>query len=149
MRPEKRESHFEKVAIGEFVNGEIVDIEYDMIHTFKGYQGAEDRVVPAARLVFELNGCKYPHRTRWMTFSYSEKANLYKNFILKLVENAQPDMDFDLDNNKFMKVKTLWAENNNFQNLESIFPLEAKVKADAQPEPEEMDLGDEPSMEAI
>jgi hypothetical protein len=45
------------------------------------------------------------------------------------VENPAPDMDLDLDLLKNMKVKTLWNENGDFQNLESIFPAGSKVKA--------------------
>jgi hypothetical protein len=40
-----------------------------------------------------------------------------------------PDMDLDLDLLKNMQVKTLWNENGEYQNLESIFPVGAKVKA--------------------
>lgn len=126
MKPQKRTIEFEKVAIGEFITGVITNVEYDQEHKFT-YLGKE-KIAPATRLVFELDGYKFPHRTRWMSFSYGEKANLYKKFIVKLVENAKPDMDFDLDLLKGMRIKTLWAEQNDFQNLESIFSLEGKVK---------------------
>ena len=145
MKPQRREDSFEKVAIGEFLEGEIVDIEYDQEHksTFQG----QEKIAPAIRIIFELNGYKYPHRTNWMTFSYGDRTNLYNKFLTKLVEGAHPDMNFDLDCIKHMKVKTLWAEKNNFQYIESIFPLGAKVTLDSPPPTEEVDLGEQPSEE--
>uniref|UniRef100_A0A6M3IV98 Uncharacterized protein n=1 Tax=viral metagenome TaxID=1070528 RepID=A0A6M3IV98_9ZZZZ len=116
---------FEKVSIGELLPGVIDNVEYDQNHKFT-FQG-EDKIAAAVRLVFKLDGYKFPHRTRWMKFNVGEKANLYKLILSKLVEGAKPDMDFDIDHLKGMKIKTLWAENGDFQNLESIFPLEKKL----------------------
>ena len=130
MKPPKRQSKdFEKVVIGEMIQGVIEDIKYDQEHKFPGFQGAEDTIQPAVRFKFALEGYSFPHYSRWYKFNYGQKANLYKIFISKLVENAEPDLDFDLDLLKGMKVKTLWNENGDFQNLESIFPAGAKVKA--------------------
>lgn len=138
MKPPKRDStDFEKVVIGEFINGEICDIEYEMEHKFV-YKGQE-KIAPAVRLVFKLDGYEYKHRTRWMTFNYGEKSNLYQKYLVKLVENAKPDMDFDLDGLKGMLVKTIWQEQNDFQSVESIFPLKnkiANVPSDLTSEPE-------------
>jgi hypothetical protein len=138
VKPTKRNTEFEKVAIGEMIPGTIVNIEYDKEHKFKGYQGGEDTIQEAVRFIFDLENYKHHHFSRWLKFNYGEKANLYKIFIAKLVDNAQPDMDFDLDLLKGMKIKTLWAENKEYQNLESIFPVDAKVKAsDPLPQREE------------
>lgn len=127
--PQNKKLEFEKVAIGEMLPGIIEDIQYDKEHKFKGFQGKEDTIQPAVRFKFVLDGYKFSHYSRWFKFNYGEKANLYKIFLTKLVENAESDMDFDLDILKGMKVKTLWNENGDFQNLESIFPNQAKVKA--------------------
>lgn len=127
MIPPKKPMNYEKVKTGDFVFGEIFEIEYDNTHTFKGFQGKEDTVQPGVRLAFKLDGCKYLHKTRWMKFSYHEKAGLYKNFVSKLVEGATPGMSFDLDGIKGMKVKTIWSDNGDFQNIENIFPLDRKV----------------------
>ena len=81
--------------MGEFIEGEIADIEYDMEHKFKGFQGAEDSIREAVRFVFKLNGYAFKHYTRWMTFSYGDRANLFNKYILKLVDGAIPDFDFD------------------------------------------------------
>ena len=145
MKPPKRDSKdFEKVAIGEMIIGVIDDVVYDQQHKFKGYQGAEDTIQPAVRLKFTFKEYKYHHYSRWFKFSYAEKSNLYKIFLTKLVENAQPDMDFDLDMLKGMKIKTVWNENGDFQNLESIFPFDAKIKAETlsedKPQDEEIHL---------
>lgn len=141
MKPPQTHKDFEKVAIGEMLTGVINEVMYDQEHKFKGYQGKEDTIQPAVRFKFALDGYKFPHYSRWFKFSYGEKSNLYKIFLTKLVENAKPDMDFDLDLLKGLKVKTLWNENNDFQNLESIFPFESKVKAadmkEATPEADE------------
>lgn len=131
MKPTRRATEFEKVAIGEMINGVIESIAYDQEHKFKGFQGKEDTIQPAVRFKFALEGYKFPHYSRWFKFSYAEKSNLYKIFLTKLVENAKPDMNLDLDLLKGMKVKTIWVENQNFQNLESIFPVGNKIKIDS------------------
>lgn len=125
MKPPKHATQYEKVAIGEFINGEIQAIQYDQEHKF--IFNKVETIAPGVRIVFMLDGYQYPKYSRWMRFNYGEKANLYKLILFKLVEGAFPDMDFDLDCIRNMRVKTLWNENNNFQNLESIFPLDTKV----------------------
>jgi hypothetical protein len=130
MRPPKRSStEYEKLVIGEFITGEIEKVEYDENHTFKGFQGKEDTVQSAVRFKFRFEGYNFPHYSRWMKFMYAPKANLFVKYVSKLVENAEPDMDFDLDLLTGFKVKTIWAENGDFQNLESIFPVGKKVDA--------------------
>jgi hypothetical protein len=123
MRPPARATtNYEKVATGDFVKGVISGIEYDENHSFKGFEGKPDKIAPAIRFVFTLDGYEYPHRSRWMNFNMGEKANLYKKYVARLVENARPDMDFDLDLFLKMKVKTIWMDNGDFQNLDSIYP---------------------------
>ena len=124
--PERKTTTLEKVKIEDFIKGVISDIEYDDNHIFK-YKG-EEKVSPAIRFVFELEGCHFPHRSRWMNFNTGDKANLYKKYIAKLVKNAKPDMDFDLDIFKGMKIKTIWEEQGDFQNLESIYPNQNKIE---------------------
>ena len=129
MKPPQTHREFEKVKIGEMITGTISEVMYDQEHKFKGFQGGEDTTQPAVRFKFILDGYKFAHYSRWFKFNYGERANLYKIFLVKLVENAKPDMDFDLDLLKGMYVKTVWNENGDFQNLESIFPVGDKVKA--------------------
>jgi len=142
MRPPKREINYEKVAIGEMLKGVIKEVVYEENHTFKGFNGGADTIQPAIKLKFELVGYQYLHSSRWMKFSLGSKANLYVKYVSKLVEGATPDMDLDLDCLKGMKVKTVWSEKGDFQNLDTIYPDGPKVKADALPEkpPAEEDL---------
>lgn len=132
MFPPKREQKdYEKVIIGEMIPGIIEQVCYDNEHKFKGFQGKEDTIQPAARLKFKLDGYQYPKYSRWMKFNTGERANLYKKYISKLVENAVPDMEFDLDVLNGMKIKTVWSEENEFQNIDAIYPAGKKVKANS------------------
>jgi hypothetical protein len=129
--PVRKMIDFEKVKCGDFITGTISNIEYEDDHRFKGFEGKEDRISEAVRLVFTLDGYEYPHRSRWMSFSLGEKSNLYKKYVAKLVNNAKPDMHFDLDALLNMKVKTIWEENGDFTNLDSIYPNGKKLEVDA------------------
>lgn len=125
MKPPKREDSFEKVAIGEFITGEIEEIQYDMEHKFT-YQGKET-ITSAVRFIFRLDGYAFNHYSRWMKFMVGAKSNLYKKYLSKLVEGINPDADFDLDHLKGMRIKTIWEEQNNYQNIENIFPENKKI----------------------
>lgn len=127
--PPKPKTEYEKVPTGEFVNGVIQEIQYDEKHVFKG----ADEPKAGVRLKFTMQGCQFPHYSRWMTFGNSEKSKLYTDFIQPLVEGAKPYKDFDLEILKGMKVKMLWVDNEEYQNLKLIQPLEAKVNPDEIP----------------
>jgi hypothetical protein len=62
-----------------------------------------------------------------MTFSLDERSNLYAKYVAKLVANAHPYIDFDLDSLIGMQVKTVWSEKNDFQNLDLIAPAKQKL----------------------
>jgi hypothetical protein len=145
--PERKKLDYEKVVIGEMISGIIEKVEYDQEHKFKGFQGKDDTVQPAVRLKFKLDGYQYPHYTRWMKFSLGEKANLYKKYVAKLVENAEADMDFDLDVLNDMKIKTVWSEENGFQNIDAIYPVGPKVKASAPIPTIDLDKEEEPPID--
>lgn len=134
MKPQKQApKDFERVSTDDFIPGVVEDIAYEEAHLFKGYgkdkKGTPipDRTAPAVRFKFLLEGYKYPHYSRWMSFNYGEKSNIYLKFLVPLVEGAKPDMDFDLDQLKGLKVKILWAEKNDFQFVETIRPIGKKV----------------------
>ena len=129
MIPKKRErvGGFEKVKVGEFIYGIIERIEYDEQHIFK-FQGEEKEPTEAVRFVFKLDGYEYPKRSRWMRFSTSERSNLYQKYITKLILDAHPDMLFNFESFKAMKIKTIWSESGDYQNLESIFPNDEKLE---------------------
>ena len=68
MKLPKSNTQFEKVKVGEFVPGRIAKIEYDygtqilFSRNRKGWHPA------SVRFVFELEGYKYQHKSRWMKF---------------------------------------------------------------------------------
>lgn len=126
--PQRAKTEFERVPkYDEWIPGKILDIEYDENHK-STYQG-EEKVRPCVRIKFGLEGCQFPKRSRWLTFSYGEKANLYKQFVSVLVEDAKPDMDLDLDVLKDMKIKTMWSEDGEYDKLEMVRPLNEKLRA--------------------
>ncbi len=133
MKPQRRNNvDYERVKTGDFINGRIIDIQYDEEHEFK-FKG-DIKMRPACRFVFELEGYKFKHYTRWITFSYGEKTNLYKKYLENLVLGAMPDMDFDLDQLKGMSVKTIW-KGEDFQSIELIRPIGNKLGSELIKEP--------------
>jgi hypothetical protein len=128
MKPtDKPKGDYEKVKCDDFISGVIEDVQYDKEHSFKGFQGQPDSKKEACRFIFRLDGYAFKHFSRWMTFNYAEKSNVYKKYLVPLVDHAEPFMDFDLDQLKGMKVKTLWKEENDFQSVETIRPIEGKI----------------------
>lgn len=127
MRPPKKE--YEKIPTGIEVLGVISNVEYDNTRKFKGFDGKPDYTAPAIRFKFMLDGCQYEHSTRWMKFNVGSQSNLYAKYLVNLIENAVPDMDFDLDILKGLPIVTVWKDNGDFQNLESISTA-TKLKID-------------------
>jgi hypothetical protein len=147
MMPKKRVIEYEKVIIGEFVNGVIENIERDENHK-STYQGKE-KISDCIRFVFKLEKYTYLHKSNWMSFSYGSKSTLFSKYLIKLIDGAQPDFEFDIDKLKGISVKTVWSETEyqgkTFQHIESIFPVGAKIKHDA-PLPT-VDLDEEPPLD--
>ena len=128
MKPPKPDkTEYEKVSTDDFLTGVIKEVQYDQEHKFKGFNGEADKLKSAVRFKFEIDGYKHSHYSRWMTFSYGEKSNLFLKYLVPLVDGAVPDMDFDLDQLKGLKVKTLWSEKNDFQTVETIRPIGGKI----------------------
>lgn len=132
MKPPNKKLEYEKISTDDFVVGTIDDVLYDNEHIFKGY-GKDDAGNPkpdttgsAVRLVFTIDNYKFPHKTPWMKFSYSEKSNLFKKYISSLVDGAEEYMDFDMDQLKGVRVKMLWKDNGEFQGVETIRPADGK-----------------------
>lgn len=138
MLPPKKE--YEKVRTDDFVSGFIEKVEYEAEHEFKGKD--ETKTGPAVRIAFNIEGMKFPKKTGWMTFTYAEKSNLYSKYLVNLVENARPNMEFHIEQLQGLKVKMLWKDNPknpDFQNLDTIRPLDGKklVVLNEAPESEE------------
>lgn len=133
MKPPKQEMKYERVPVyEEWITGKIVNIEYDNEHKFI-WEGKEN-IKPGVRIIKDLEGCQYQKKSPWMAFSYSEKSKLYKTYILGLVENPSPNMDFDLDALKELPIKAMYSQNGEFDNLEMIRPLKAKVTSNSVPD---------------
>lgn len=127
--PPARKREYEKVPVEVWVNGEIEEVQYKDDH-----ENFNKEKVKGVRLKLKLEGCNFPHYTRWMTFGCAEKSNLYKLVILPLVEGAEPFMDFDLDELQGFKVKTMWSTNEEYQNLDMMRPLGSKLVVSQEPE---------------
>jgi hypothetical protein len=124
MKPPKKQ--YEQIKTDDFVTGVIDEVVYEMEHEFKFKEKISKK--PAVRLKLLIDGYKEYHYTRWMTFNYSEKSNLLKKYLIPLVENAHPNMDFEMDLLKGMKVKMLWKdEKNGFQSIDVIRPIDKKL----------------------
>ena len=125
MIPPSKKLEYEKVKTDDFVVGEITEIKYDMER--KSIWKGVEKVGPACRIIFQIDGCKFPHGTPWMSFNLSEKSNLFKKYVSSLVEGAEEFMEFDLDQLIGMKVKMLWKDNGDFQHIEVIRPVGSKI----------------------
>jgi hypothetical protein len=124
--PPRSKPEFERVPMyDDWIKGKIEDIEFNAEH--KSTWNGEEKIRPAVRFKFALDGCQFAHRTGWMTFSYGEKTTLFKKYITALVKDAQPDMDFDLERLKGLEVKTMWAQNGDYDNLEMVRPMGEKL----------------------
>lgn len=120
-----RKKVFEQIKVDEWITGEIEEIQYEQDHefTYKGNKTKGD----AVRVSLRLDGYKDKKSTGWMRFNYGEKSNLYKIFIEPLVEGARTNMTFDFDNLKDLRVKVMFTQKGEYQNLSMIRPLQTKV----------------------
>lgn len=123
MKPPRRE--FEIVRIDEWITGKITKIEYDKDHEFSSK--SEKWTGMAVKVTLELDGYKDKKSTSWWGFSYSDKSKVYKFFIQPLVEGAHPYMDFDFDNLLNLRIKVMYAQNGEYQNLFAVRPDQGKV----------------------
>jgi len=122
---------YERVATDEWLNGVIEKIE-TRTNTDKKYKDKESgeyltKTVEECRFMFSFEGYKFPHRSRWMTLSVSEKSNLYKNYLKKLCPELKPDTSIELDNLIGKKVKVMWEdtewEGTVYQNITTLKPI--------------------------
>lgn len=135
LPPLRPKLEYEKVLVDEWLPGMIEEIEYDMEHksTFQG----KEKVGAAVKIKMVLDGYKFPKSSGWMSFIYDEKSKLYKTFIVGLVDNPKPYMEFDMDSLKGMRIKGMWEnnpKNPEYQNLVRIRPVGEKVPAGAVPD---------------
>lgn len=128
-QPKKHAGDFERIKqYDEWIPGVIEEIklEEERATGWKDEETGEEKYADMVRFKFSMEGYQYPHYSRWMTYSFAEKANLYKKYLQHLIEGAHPDMEFDLDLLKGFKIKTMWTQNGDYDNLEQIRPAGAK-----------------------
>jgi hypothetical protein len=130
MRPPKRSSgDFEPIKqVDEWIPGVIEDVtlQEDRATGFNDEETGEPVHRDMVRFKFKLSGHEYPHYSRWMAYSFHEKANLSK-ILFKLVEGFDDKSEFDIDRLKGLSVKTMWSQNGQFYNLDQIRPAAAKL----------------------
>ena len=143
--PNQSQTDFERIGdfakYDEWIPGDIAGVALRENHLtgFKDEKTGKDKYADQVRFKFTLQGAAYPHYSRWMTYSFGEKANLYLKYLKQLVAGAQPDMKFDLDLLKGFKCKTMWTQNGDFDNLEQIRPAADKFTGGGAVEPPEDD----------
>ena len=132
MKPKARDHKefvAEPVPCDEFLGAVISDVKYEEAHAFTGQFA---RVGEAVRIVFTLdpiNGkaFEFPKSSRWMSFNYDQKSNLFKNYIFPLVKGAKPYMDFDVTKLKGVRCRLMFEESQNddgkkFYNISIVKP---------------------------
>ena len=143
MKPKSNDREFvqEAVPTEEWINAEITDVKYEENHEFGGQFA---KTGEAVRLVFKLEGFQQPKSSRWLTFSYGEKSNLYLKFLKPLVDGAKPYMDYDIQRLKGTKCRLMFSsvdteDGKTFYNIEMVRPLKDKasvlptIKEDEEP----------------
>jgi hypothetical protein len=125
-KPKMDPKDYERVPVGKFVSATIAEVQYEQAHEFKGKNA---KTGPAIRFKFEIDGLKFPHYSKWMTFSYGEKSTLYSSYLVPLVEGAKPDMKFNIRNFDNLRVNMVWLDNPknpDFQIIQVILPLDER-----------------------
>ena len=158
MRPPRQsQTEFERIGdfakYDEWIPGKILDISLreDHLTGFKDEKTGKEKRADQVRFKFELKGAAYPHYSRWITYSYGEKANLFLKYLKHLVEGAQPDFSFDIEDLKEFQVKTMWSANGDFDNIDQVRPLGAKLinrssQKDAEPDDPAEEVADSPEV---
>ncbi len=118
---------YEKVIPNVEITGLIDEIKEDKEHKFP-YKDKETGLktsftASAVRFIFTLDGSQEKHGTRWMKFSYDKKYELLSKYMVALVEGANEEMLFDIQDLVGMQIKTVWEESENgFQSIKTIEP---------------------------
>lgn len=137
MKPKQngnKDMVMEPVPCDEFLGATIADVKYEEAHNFTGQFA---RVGEAVRIQFTLDpiggkSFEHPKYSRWMSFNYDEKSNLFKNYIKPLVRDAKPYMDFDVTKLKGVRCRLMFEESQNdegkkFYNITMVKPEKGAV----------------------
>lgn len=146
MKPKMRnDKEYERVKVDEWINGIIEEIQRDENHK-TSYKG-EEKIIDAVRFKFKIEGCNFPHYSRWMSFSYGSKSNLYLKYLKHLIRGFQPDCDYDLTLITGLQVKMMWSEDTSrdgkiFQHIELIRKI-GDSNTDSEPDMDDQSTLDE------
>ena len=124
--PPKSKTDFEKVIVDDWIEGEIIseDIFRDVDQKFINKEGVlEMRKVDQIRFKFKLAGYKYAHYSRRMTLSTSKRSNLFKFLQDIYGERIVPDIAINTEGLIGLKIKTMWKNDGEYQNLVMIRSL--------------------------
>lgn len=129
VKPKQRENkEFERVKTDDWTFGVIKDVQFEAEHDFPifkenketgKYEKVGSNKAEGVRFVFELKDYQFKHYSRWMRLNYGSKSTLYSKYLNELVQDPEPDMDFDTDNLIGMPVKVMW-KGEDFQSVEII-----------------------------
>ena len=119
--------NYEKVKVDEWLAGAIEEVQYQADKKYKSKDKDtgewSEKTAPHVRLKFKLDGYQYPHYSRWMKASTNEKSNFYAKYLKHLC----PDFDcrdkvVDIDKLVGFRVRTMWENDGEYQNITSIRP---------------------------
>ncbi len=99
---------YEKVPVDTWIPGSVKNIEYDNKHTFTFHGNSS--LEKGVRIEFILDGYEWPKRTRWMKFVYAPRSTLFLKYMKPLVSGSTPNMLYDIDNLKGLRIKTMWDQ---------------------------------------
>jgi hypothetical protein len=105
MIPSKKLFVFEELPANIYINGLIVKVKREENHLKKDGTTADQ-----VQIRYTVEGAKSERSTTWMTFSYSEKSNLYKMWVRPLVAGAFEYMEFDLQELEGMPAQFMFDE---------------------------------------
>jgi hypothetical protein len=105
--PRHRDFIQEDVETDVFIQGVITKVEEEQDHKFITPKG--EVLSDAVRIHFALDGYQQDKRSAWMYFHYGKKGALLNKYLVKLVENAQPYMNFDIQKIVGMGVEVIFS----------------------------------------
>ena len=122
---------YEKVSVDEWLPGHITEVQLQdrpYTRTDKDTKVETTTDEPHVRFKFALDGYKFPHYSRWMKASTYEGSNLYKMFLKFLCPlHDCKDQLIDLDKLTGAKVKLMWVNNKEYQNIAQVRGLDEEL----------------------
>ena len=117
--------------VDEWLPGSVQEVQYDENREYSHKNETGEWVkltAPHVRFKFSLEGYQYPHYSRWMKCSTNEKSNFYSKYLKHLCPTFDcKDKAIDLDKLVGIKVKVMWENNGDYQNVTQIRGLDPKL----------------------